>query len=131
MVLAGHILSILEKYNLNNKIFYGDNCNPASATLQEKRQRTVKLSKSIKMSILEADCDAHIVHTILQTSLDLEAVDVLTVVNEVFQYLLVFTVIDETLNSSCEFVKIGYIHILVSVKTRRLSMLPAVERWKE
>jgi hypothetical protein len=131
-ILVNHILSVLEKYKISEKViaFCGDNCNTNFGGLARKGKNNVfyKLNNSVKMNILGVGCAAHLIHNALQTSADMLPVDVESIVNKIFQHFHIFAVRVEELETFCNFVEVEYKPVLGSVKTRWLSLLPALER---
>ena len=134
-ILVNHILSVLEKYKITEKViaFCGDNCNTNFGGLARKGKNNVfyKLHNSVKMNILGVGCAAHLIHNSLQTSADILPVDVESIVNKIFQHFNIFTVRVEELKMFCNFVEVEYKPVLGSVKTKWLSLLPALERMIE
>jgi len=104
---------------------------PTKEALLEKEKKNnvfYKLNNSVKMNILEVGCAAHLIHNALQTSADMLPVDVDSKINKIFQHFHIFTVRVEELRTFCNFVEVEYKAVLGSVKTRWLSLLPALER---
>jgi hypothetical protein len=67
-------------------------------------------------------------HNALQTSADVLPTDVEAIVNKIFQYFHIYTVRVEELKEFCDVVDVEYKQILGSVKTRWLSLQPAIAR---
>jgi hypothetical protein len=69
-------------------------------------------------------------HNALQPSGGILAIDIKVTLNTIFQYIptYTYTVRVEELNESCDFVDGEYKQILRSVKSRRLSLQPAMTR---
>jgi hypothetical protein len=80
------------------------------------------------MNIRGIGCAANILHNALRTSADILPVDVETIVNKIFQYFHIYTVRVEELKEFCDFVDIEYKQVFGSVKTRWLSLQPAITR---
>lgn len=131
-LLADHILDILKKQQLTEKViaFSGDNCNTNFGGYKRAGSNNVfsRLNKGLEKNIHGVGCAAHVVHNGVQTSADILPVDIETIVNKVFQYFHIYTVRVEELKNFCDFVEIEYKRVLGSVKTRWLSLLPAVSR---
>ena len=64
----------------------------------------------------------------MQTSTDILPIDIECIVNKIFQYFYIYTVRVETLKEFCDFTNTQYKNVLGSVKTRWLSLQPAVSR---
>lgn len=64
----------------------------------------------------------------MQSSADVLPIDVEIIVNKIFQFFHIFTVRVEHLKEFCEYANVEYKNILGSVKTRWLSLLPAITR---
>jgi hypothetical protein len=108
-----------------------DNCNTNFRGAARKGTNNVfaKLTTSdLKINIRGIGCAAHILHNALRTSADILPVDVEAVVNKIFQYFHIYTVRVEELKEFCDFVDIEYKQVLGSVKTRWLSLQPAIIR---
>jgi hypothetical protein len=132
-ILVSHILSVLEKYKITEKViaFCGDNCNTNFGGLARKGKNNVfyRLNNSLKMNILGVGCAVHLIHNALKTSADMLPVDVESIIiNKIFRHFHIFTVRVEELKTFCNFVEVEYKSLLGSVKTRWLSLLPALER---
>lgn len=131
-MLTNHILCILKKYKLTDKViaFCGDNCNTNFGGVRRKGSNNVfsKLRQEVNDNILGIGCAAHIVHNAMQTSADILPIDADTIINKVFQYFHIYAVRVSELKSFCEFVDVEYRQVLGSVKTRWLSLQPAVNR---
>jgi len=121
-ILVNHILSVLEKYKITEKViaFCGDNCNTNFGGLTRKGNNNVfyKLNNSVKMNILGFGCAVHLIHNALQTSADMLPVDVESIINKIFQHFHIFTARVEELKTFCNFVEVEYKPVLGSVKTR-------------
>ena len=131
-LLANHVLDILKKHHLVDKIiaFCADNCNTNFGGYKRAGTNNVfsKLNSVLKMNIQGIGCAAHVVHNGVQTSADILPIDIETVVNKIFQYFHIYTVRVEELKLFCDFVATEYKQVLGSVKTRWLSLLPGVTR---
>ncbi|KAF0702520.1 Uncharacterized protein FWK35_00028002 [Aphis craccivora] len=73
-------------------------------------------------------CAAHILHNAMQSSADVLPIDVEIIVNNIFKFFHIYTVRVEHLKEFCEYTNVEYKNILGSVKTRWLSLLPAITR---
>jgi hypothetical protein len=88
----------------------------------------------IKASILKMNTQrlgyaAYILHNALQTSSDILAVEDEAMVNKMFQYFHMYIIrVEELKKEFCDFVDVEYKQILGSVKTRWLSLQPAITR---
>jgi hypothetical protein len=69
------------------------------------------------MNIWGIGCAAHILHSALQTSVDILPVDVGAIVNKIFQYFHIYHT-SGRIKEFCGFVDIEYKQVLGSVKTR-------------
>jgi hypothetical protein len=130
-VLTMHMMDVPDKYKLSNKIivFVGITVTQTSEELQEKNNVFANLTTSdLKINIRDRGCAAHIFHNALRTSADILPVDVEAIVNKIFQYFHIYTVRVEELEEFCDFVDIEYKQVLGNVKTRWLSVYPAITR---
>jgi len=64
----------------------------------------------------------------MQSSADVLPVDVEIIANTIFQFIHIYTVRVEHLKEFCKYANVKYKNILGSVKTRWLSVLPAITR---
>jgi hypothetical protein len=80
------------------------------------------------MNLSGIGCAARILHNALPTSADIVLVDVEATVNKIFQYFHMYTVRVEGLKELCDFVDIECKQVLGSIKTRWLSLQPAITR---
>lgn len=80
------------------------------------------------LNISGIGCAAHILHNAMQTSTDILRIDIECIVNKIFQYFYICTVRVEALKEFCDFTNTQYKNVLGSVKTRWLSLQPAVSR---
>lgn len=131
-ILSSYIMEILTKHKLAHKIiaFTGDNCNTnfgGAARRGTKNVFTI-LNNNLKTNICGIGCAAHILHNAMQTSTDILPIDIECIVNKIFQYFYIYTVRVETLKEFCDFTNTQYKNVLGSVKTRWLSLQPAVSR---
>jgi hypothetical protein len=111
--------------------FCGDNCNTYFKGAARKGTNNVfaKLTTSdLKINIRGIVCAARIWHNALRTSADILPVDVEATVDKIFQYFHIYTVRVEELKKFCDFVDIEYKQFLRNVKTRWLSLQPAIAR---
>jgi hypothetical protein len=67
-------------------------------------------------------------HNALQTSVDILSIDVEAIMNKMFQYFHTYSVQVEELKEFCDFIDVEYKQILGNVKTRWLSLQPAITR---
>jgi hypothetical protein len=86
------------------------------------------MTSDLKMNIRGIGCATHILHNALRTSADILPVDVEAIVNKILQYFHIYTVGVEELKEFCDLVDIEYKQVLESVKTRWLSLQPAITR---
>jgi len=131
-ILSSYIMEILTKHKLAHKIiaFTGDNCNTnfGGAARRETKNVFTILNNNLKTNISGIGCAAHILHNAMQTSTDILPIDIECIVNKIFQYFYINTVRVETLKEFCDFTNTQYKNVLGSVKTRWLSLQPAVSR---
>jgi hypothetical protein len=80
------------------------------------------------LNILGIGCATHILHNALQTSADILPIDVEVTVNKIFHYFHIYMVWVEELKEFCDFINAEYEQILGSVKTKWLSLQPAITR---
>jgi hypothetical protein len=80
------------------------------------------------MKIQGIGCGTHILHNACQTNADILPLDVEAIVYKIFQYFHICTVRVEELKEFYDFVDVEYKQILGSVKTRWLSLQPAIAR---
>lgn len=73
-------------------------------------------------------CAAHIMHNAIQTDADCLPVDVESVIMEMYHYSYIYNVRAQSFKKFCEFAPVGYQRLRGYAKTRRLSLMPAVER---
>lgn len=133
--MSSYILEILTKHKLSQKIiaFSGDNCNTnfgGAARRGIKNVFTI-LNNDLKTNISGIGCEAHILHNAMQASTDILPIDVECIANKIFQYFHIYTVRVEALKEFCYFTNTQYKNVLGSVKTRWLSLQPAVSRITE
>ncbi|KAL4098108.1 hypothetical protein QTP88_022777 [Uroleucon formosanum] len=131
-ILSSYIMEILTKHKLSHKIiaFTGDNCNTnfgGAARRGTKNVFTI-LNNNFKTNISGIGRAAHILHNAMQTSTDILPIDIECIVNKIFQYFYIYTVRVEALKEFCDFTNTQYKNVLGSVKTRWLSLQPAVSR---
>ncbi|XP_025410915.1 uncharacterized protein LOC112683919 [Sipha flava] len=131
-ILSDYILNVLKKYSLLNNVvaFSGDNCNTNFGGVSRKGTNNVFaiLNEKLKRNISGIGCAAHILHNAMHSSADILPTDIELIINKIFQYFHIYTVRIEKLKDFCDFVSIEYKNILGSVKTRWLSLQPAVSR---
>jgi hypothetical protein len=130
-VLMTYLMNVLHKYKLSDKIiaFCGNNCNTNFGGSARRGTDNVFANintSNLKMNIHGVGCAAHIFHNALQTSGNILPIDVKAIVNKIFQCFHIYTVWVEGLLEFCDFVYVEYKKILGSVKTRWLSLQPAV-----
>lgn len=122
----------MKKYKLLDKIiaFSGDNCNTNFGGILRKGKKNVFsiLNNNLKTNINGIGCAAHILHNAIQSSADVLPIDVEIIVNKIFQFFHIYTVRVEHLKEFCEYANVEYKNILGSVRTRWLSLLPAITR---
>jgi hypothetical protein len=89
-VLMTHIMNVLHKYKLSDKVIAicGDNCN-TNFGAAAKRGTSYVFAKlktiNLKMKIQGIGCATHMFHNALQTSADILLIDVEAIVNKIFQ----------------------------------------------
>ncbi|XP_060835436.1 uncharacterized protein LOC132929545 [Rhopalosiphum padi] len=131
-ILSTYIIESLKKHKLSDKIvaFSGDNCNTNFGGVLRKGSNNVFsiLNNNLKTNIFGVGCAAHILHNAMQSSADVLPIDVEIIVNKIFQFFHIYTVRVEHLKEFCEYANVEYKNILGSVKTRWLSLLPAITR---
>jgi hypothetical protein len=104
---------------------------PTSEASLEKKKNNIfffKLNNIVKMNILGVGCPAHLIHNALQTSADMLPVDAESIIYKMFHHFNFFTIRVEELKTVCNFVEVEYKPVLGSVKTRWISLFPALER---
>jgi hypothetical protein len=126
-------MNVLHKYKLSEKVtaFDGDDCNTNFGGAARRGTNNVFANlktSNLKMKIPGIGCAAHILHNALQTSADILPIDVEAIVNKIFQYFHIYMVQVEELKEFCDFTDAEYKQILGSVKTRWLSLQPAITR---
>lgn len=87
-----------------------------------------KLNKVLDREVIGVGCAAHIVHNAIQRASDYLPVDVETIMMKIYLYFYIYTVRVETLKEFCNFVNFEYPIMLDYSKTRRLALMPVVER---
>ncbi len=131
-ILSEYVLSVLEKYVLQQKLlgFVADNTNTNFGGAERKGQKNLfkKLTDKMNRNVIGVSCGAHIVHNAAKTACDMLPVDVEIAINKIFSYFHIYTVRVEKLKDFCEFAEVEYKAVLGSGATRWLSLLPAVER---
>lgn len=134
-LLANHILKVVEKYGIADKVIgiSADNTNTNFGGLKRRGKNNVfaKLQERLRRKVIGIGCAAHIVHNAVQTSVDVLPIDVQAILGKVFQYFHHFTVRVEELKTFCDFVEIEYKNVLGYSKTRWLSLEPALNRFIE
>lgn len=131
-ILTKYIMDVLKKYNLSDKIvaFSGDNCNTNFGGVERKgiKNGYAIINENLKTNISGIGCAAHILHNAMQTCTDILPIDIQSIVNKIFQFFHIYTVRVEQFKEFCDFVNVEFKNILGTVKTRWLSLLPAVTR---
>ncbi|KAL4131790.1 hypothetical protein QTP88_009047 [Uroleucon formosanum] len=131
-ILSSYIMEILTRHKLSHKIiaFTGDNCNTNFGGAARRRTKNVFtiLNNNLKTNISGIGSAAHILHNAMQTSTDILPIDIDCIVNKIFQYFYIYTVRVEALKEFCDFTNTQYKNVLGSVKTRWLSLQPAVSK---
>jgi hypothetical protein len=110
---------------------FGDNCNTNFEGAARKGTNNAfakPTTSELKMNIRGTGCAAHILHNALRTSADILPVDAEAAANKIFQYFHIYTIRMEELKEFCDFVDLEYKQVLGSVKTRWLSLQPAITR---
>lgn len=71
----------------NNRLFCGDNCNKNGGTGRKGTNNVFsEPNKSLQVTIHNACCATHILHSRLHSSAVILSVDVKSIVNKIFQY---------------------------------------------
>jgi hypothetical protein len=78
------------------------------------------------MKIQGIGCATHILHNALATSADILPIDVKAIMNKIFQYFHTYMKRVKEMKEFCDFVDVEYKQILGNVKTRWLSLQPAI-----
>lgn len=127
------IHNITKQNYIEDKIssFGGDNTNTNFGGLARRGENNVftKLKCKLGRSIVGVGCPVHILHNSLQVGADSLSVDVQTIIVKVYNYFSIYTVRVASLMEYCEFVNVTYEDLLNHVKTRWLSLFPAIERF--
>ena len=103
-ILANYLESVIKKNNLVQKVvgFCGDNCNTNFGGVKRKGVNNVyvRLKKELARNIVGIGCGAHIVHTCLQTAVDVLPIEVEALVVKIYKYFYIYTVRVTELKSS-------------------------------
>lgn len=131
-ILANHIMSILKKHEIENKVaaFCGDNCNTNFGGVNRRGTNNVysRLKEGLGVNIKGIGCSAHIVHNTIQHGVDGLPVEIEAIVVKIYKYFCIYTVRVTNLKEFCETADIEYKKLVKHGNTRFLSLLPAVER---
>lgn len=131
-ILANHLMSIIKKHELENKVaaFCGDNCNTNFGGVNRRGTNNVftKLKEGLGVDIKGIGCSAHIVHNAIQHAVDGLPVEIEAIVVKIYKYFCIYTVRVTNLKEFCETADIEYKKLVKHGNTRFLSLLPAVER---
>jgi hypothetical protein len=87
-----------------------------------------KLKVEIGKDIEGIGCPAHILHNTVSTAADRLSTDVEAIVGKIFNYFSIYTIRTEKLKDLCEFVNVTYKSLQSHSRTRRVPLMPAVER---
>lgn len=131
-ILTNHIFSIINKYNISDKIIglCADNCNTNFGGVARKGKNNVyfRLKEMLERKIIGIGCVAHIVHNCVQSALDILPFDIEVLIIKIYKYFYIYTVRVTELKEFCQFAEIEYQKVLKHSNTRFLSLLPAVQR---
>lgn len=131
--VAQYITETLQHLGIANKCvsFTGDNANTNFGGINRKEGNNIysRLKTSLNNeNLIGVGCPAHILHNAIQHGADSLSVDLECIIVKIYNYFSVYTVRTEQLHSFCAFVEINYKQFLSHVKTRWLSLFPAIDR---
>jgi hypothetical protein len=87
-----------------------------------------KIKEDLEKPIEGIGCPAHILHNTFSRASGILSVDVEVIVLKIFNYFEIYTIRTEKLKEFCSFVDINHQTLLSHLRTRWLSLMPAVER---
>lgn len=127
------VYKVISDHGISDKIsaFGGDNTNTNFGGVARKGENNVfrKLQNKLNRQILGVGCPAHILHNSIQTGADVLSHDIQVIIVKVYNYFSIYTVRVASLKEFCDFVDVTHKDLLRHVKTRWLSLFPAIERF--
>ncbi|XP_042311324.1 uncharacterized protein LOC121924195 [Sceloporus undulatus] len=131
--VSEYLHSVVVRHGIDGKIssFGGDNTNTNFEGLARKGKNNVltKFQCKLGRTIVGVGCPAHILHNSIQAGADHLSIDVYSIIEKVYNYFSIYAVRVASLKEYCEFVNATYHDLLNHVKTRWLSLFPAIERF--
>jgi hypothetical protein len=126
------VLEVLQKLDLLEKVIAvsADNTNTNFGGKKRKGNNNLffKMQENTVNNLIGIGCPAHVIRNAVRTDADCLPIDLQLIINKIYQHFHIYRVRVEELKSFCEFTNAEHKTVLGNIKTRWLSLLPAVRR---